>query len=292
MKIIMFAGADAMTDMSASLSALAVPEVQELLKQFGFYENLAEHFEKMYMEPFPALAASILTQVGLFEAHTRKFGNKFSLVGCSMGDLAKLICSKVMNIDVALEGIEQFTKGLKDVELGALVHVKTLGLRDQAFFDCLKAYDLQLAMDQTPNDCLIAGRDEDLKNWQANSKIAKESKLQIILPYPLHSSLMVPAYRKLEYIFAKYSMNAPTMPILSSIEPGKILNVESIPEDLKQNILGQVRWQECFAWMSDVLKATEFVNIGPVATLKILGGRIKTQAKVSIVDTIESDLSR
>ena len=209
MKVIMFAGADAMTDLSASLSALAVPEVQQLLQEYNLFENLAEHFANMYTVPYPALAASVLTQVGLFRSHTRQFGNKFSLVGCSMGDLAKLICANVIDIETALEGIEKFADGLKDVEPGSLLHIKTEGLREKAFFEELNFYDLHLAMDQTQNDCLIAGRVADLKLWKTQSEAAQNAKVELILPYPLHSPLMEPAYKNLEYIFLQKTFRSP-----------------------------------------------------------------------------------
>jgi len=286
MKVIMFAGADAMTDLDSSLTALTVPDVQKLLKRYGFFDNIAEHFSNMLTEPFPALAASVLTQVGLFQSYTKKIGDQFILAGCSMGDLAKLICAQVIDVETALQGIEKFTQGLQDVESGSIIHIKTAKGRDDVFFDDLKKFNLHLAMDQTTNDCLIAGREADIIAWQETSELAKNSKLQLILPFPLHSPLMEPAFSRLEKFLIEKPMRRPSIQIVSSVEPGPLVEVDAIRNDLKFNILGQIRWQETFKWMSDVLKVTEFVNVGPVDTLKILGSRIQTLAPVSIIDSV------
>ncbi len=288
MRAVMFAGADAMTDMPLTLSALAVPEVQKLLEQFGLFQGLDIIFEKMYVEPFPALAASVLTQVGLFQAFLKQNSSKLILVGCSMGDLAKLICAKAMDIEGALVGIEKFTKGLKDIEPGSIIHIKTELKRGIEFHEGLLAYGLFMAMDQTDHDCLIAGKQADLLKWQSENRIARASKQQIILPYPLHSPLMKPAYDKLEKVFKARAFSPPIYPITSSVSPGTVLNSENIQDDLKQNILGQVRWQESFQWMNKSLGIKEFVNIGPVATLKILANRISTHSPFSIIDLVET----
>ena len=287
MKTIMFAGADAMTDLNASRKAIQLPEVFEQLNKFGLIKNLEKSIINMTQNPFPAMMASVLTQVGLYQRYIKKNPINHILAGCSLGDLAKLICADVVSTELVAEGLELFCKGLKDVPAGAILQVRTKVLRDMNFLKSLEDFNIYLAMDQTSQHCLIAGENENLAAWQSQSTYGQEVAIRPLFPFPLHSPLMQKPYQNLEKILFEGEMKHPTRALVSSTDATLLADPNAIRLDLQKNILGQVKWQETYTWLADKVKVSEFISIGPIGTLKHFGERIFTNRKVTVVDSMD-----
>ncbi len=290
MKTIMFAGADAMMDLKASKKAIELPEVYALLNDFGLINNLENSIKNIAIHPFPALLASVLTQVGLYKRYTSKNSENHILAGCSLGDLAKLTCAKVVSLEVVVEGLSLFCQGLKDAPKGSILQIRTPTARGADFNKSIEDFNLYPAMDQTPNHCLITGEDRNLKAWQSESELAKTVSIRPLFPFPLHSPLMAIPYQKLEKILFESELKPASKALVSSTEASHLLGSFAIRNDLKKNILGRVRWQDTYTWLADQVKVSEFINIGPIGTLKLFGERITTERPVTVADSMDGTL--
>ena len=288
MKTIMFAGADAMTDLKETQKAVEIPQVAALLHSYGLLENLEKSITQMTRNPFPTLMASVLTQVGLYRLFVERNAGAHLLIGCSLGDLAKLVCADVASLDHVAEGLEIFCKSLKDVPAGSILQVRTTQLRGPDFFRSLEDFGIYMAIDQTPHHCLISGANEKLMAWQSQSEIAKNALVRPLFPFPLHSPLMEVPFQSLAGVLEPSRLRFPQRTLVSAVDTTLIGHPQGIIADLRKNILGQVHWQETYKWLVHQVKIKEFVNIGPIATLKYFGERTPTQNSVIIKDVLET----
>jgi [acyl-carrier-protein] S-malonyltransferase len=287
MKAIMFAGADAMTDVKATVAAVNVPHVRHLLSKYGLLKNLDRTLENLVYDPFPALTASVLTQIGLYNSYVHRFGEPNYLLGCSLGDLAKIVCAGLVPIESIIEGISLFSNALCDTPSGAIIQLRSQEAFADSFATELKDMGLYLAMEQTPFHCLVSGPTENLEKLKGTSY-----RLKPLFPYALHSPLMKNAFSKLETILSETPFGPAHSNIVSSISARCLTDDQAVRMDLRDNILGTVRWRQTFQWMAAHTQVESCVNIGPISTLQLFADRIPTKRTIAVNDVISMVSSR
>lgn len=133
-----------------------------------------------------------------------------------------------------------------------------------------------------PGQVVIAG---DTAGLKAVGPLLKEAGarrvMQIPVSAPFHSSLMVPAAKRLEEDLAKVTVADPKVPVVANVSADLVCTGPEVKESLIRQVYSPVRWEECVLKLIS-LGADTFVEVGPG---KVLSGLIKKISReVSILN--------
>ncbi len=131
----------------------------------------------------------------------------------------------------------------------------------------------ELANDNSDGQVVISGSAAGI---DAAEPIAKEmgAKRFLKLPVsaPFHSSLMLPAAKRMEEALAAETINTPIVPVIANVTAAATSSPDDIRKLLVQQVTGRVRWRESVINMSEQYGITTATEVGAG---KVLSGLVK-----------------
>jgi malonyl CoA-acyl carrier protein transacylase len=295
---VMFTGIDALDAIADRLWVLKFPEVQErileaqdFLKKQGAENSdilsFVKETDSVFYGNFAFRAFTCgVVQVGLYERYI-KYNNKPDLIlGCSLGDAARTVCSGAVSFHDMLLATYIFYSEFKNINDASIVQVKKeSGIVTQIDFDEINKTNLYIAAVQTPRHFLVSGKNFHLKKWSSRYLDKKIYKIFPLYPKPVHSPLMIGAYEKVNKAFENYLIkNTIKTPIYSVVLKRLIYNFETLRADIKANMIGTINWIDAYTNLAETMDIQQFVSIGPAKTLIRFCERIPLSREVVLID--------
>lgn len=297
---VMFAGIDALDTEALRFSTLQIPEVQRRVQQahnFLWDETRGTVSLKDYMVSSEAqfqahlpLKAFICAaaQIGLFDRYLKTHAAPDYMVGCSLGDAARTVCSGAMSFEDMLYGTYLFGREGDKVTTGSVVCAKSLlnPLSAEEMQE-IESLGLDIAVYQTPIHFLVVGKNEVLQAWVEDPKNQERYFIRPLCNRPLHSKAMTEAMTSTLSHFGGLKINHWNIPLVSTAHCKLIETIDDLRADINSNMTGAVHWWPTYSWMVEELNVTRFVNIGPAKTLIKFCERTPTRNPVELVDCMD-----
>jgi [acyl-carrier-protein] S-malonyltransferase len=139
-----------------------------------------------------------------------------------------------------------------------------------------------------PGQVVIAG---DTAGLKAAGPLLKAAGARRVVPIPVsapfHSSLMIPAGKRLAEDLEKVSVAAPQIPVVANVSADLVCSGPEIKESLIRQVYSPVRWEECVLKLIS-LGADTFVEVGPG---RVLSGLIKKISREVVILNVEDRIS-
>lgn len=297
---VMFAGIDALDIEALRFSTLQIPEVQRRVQQahnFLWGESGGAISLKNYMVSSEAefqaqlpLKAFICAaaQIGLFDRYLKSHEAPDYLVGCSLGDAARTVCSGAMSFEDMLYGTYLFGREGDKVTTGSVVCAKSLlsPLSPDEVME-IESLGLDIAVYQTPIHFLVVGNNDVLQAWATSTKTQERFLIRPLCNRPLHSKAMTGSMHSTLSHFGGLKINHWTIPLVSTAHCKLIETMDDLRADINSNMTGAVHWWPTYRWMVEELEVTRFVNIGPAKTLIKFCERTPTNRPVELIDCMD-----
>lgn len=254
---------------------LALPTVQKYitkLKPLGYSRWLERPANELYASnDFTALASLTLAiQTGVFEHVCNRGFKPDVLIGCSLGDLSRTVCSGAIQFDDAIKLISNFEMIVGSINAGTTFSVGLpagQNINDE-IIDELQENKLEPSV--LSNRHFIIGCDAvDAKLLIELSRsrdwLLKESPFN----FALHSRHLIPLVNQLRKKF-KLKLSDPTIPIFSTYKLKVIDTAEDLDQEAWHCFCTPMQWVVSLQKLSVTHDIKQFINIGPCMSLPLL----------------------
>lgn len=277
MKAYLFPGFDSLEVQNQRLAALHLPEVQKNLNEANAIiadstgrrcdlQKFIQSDDLTFNQTLDLkIAASISVQKAVFERLENNFQSDDLIVGCSLGDLARSICSGIAQFQDVLMGGYQFGQVLMSERLGEIYKCTSAEAITSEELEKLLPSDLHLSVYQTPKHFLIAGPLGRTEEWLKNSNLSlRSAKMGEV---PLHSPLMSSAADSMRRVIEKADIQAPKKRVFSSLWQKEFADESNCAQEISDNIVQKVDWVKTLKILVEGMGVKELVSVGPASTL-------------------------
>jgi [acyl-carrier-protein] S-malonyltransferase len=187
------------------------------------------------------------------------------VAGHSLGELGALVAGGSLSIEDGLWLAARRGRVMQDVAAEQPVGGMLALLGDEEVARQIAArHGLAVANDNAPGQLVVSGPERDL---EAATRAAKDSRLKamrLAVRGAFHTEAMAPAIPAYEVALKQISVQAPRVPIFSSITAKPFDDVRG---ELAEALVRPVRWRETLLALRD-RGVERFVEVGPGKVLK------------------------
>jgi [acyl-carrier-protein] S-malonyltransferase len=225
----------------------------------------------------PAILATSIAALRVLEAETDL--RPAVVAGHSLGEYSALVAVGALALRDAARVVHlrgRFMQEAVPAGVGAMAAI--IGLDTAAVAAaCAEAARAEVVSPANLNgggQVVIAGHKDAVDRACAAAKArgAKMAKL-LAVSAPFHCGLMQPAADRLARELADVSFEAPAVPVVTNVEAAPNTNAARIPELLRRQVTGSVRWEESVLAIAK-MGVTRAVEVGAGAVLAGLVKRI------------------
>ncbi|WP_413291112.1 hypothetical protein [Bdellovibrio sp. HCB337] len=299
---VMFSGIDGLDNVEQRDAALLIPEVRLRLEEahdllLGYSNGNVSliDYSKTSQEVFQAslsLKAMLgaVTHVGLYDRLMKFHPTPDYLVGCSLGDSARIACSGAMTFEQIMLGTYLFGLHGETIQGSSVVCVKSLiNPLSPEEIKAIESRGLYIAVYQTPKHFLVGGPNEILQAWCSDPTTQSLYGLRPLCDKPLHSKAMNETTAYTFKHFGAVNIQDWEVPMVSTALCKLIETREDLLEDMNANMTGSVYWHQTYRWMIEELGVRKFINIGPAETLIRFHERMDLITSVDAVDSLQAE---
>ena len=248
--------------------------------------------------PLEALTETKVTQPALFITSAACFSLlpaafKFDTVaGHSLGEYSALFAAGVLSFEDALTIVKVRAEGMQaagEVQSGTMAAILNMS-RDDVEKVCSLASErgiVQAANFNSPGQIVISGEKTAVHYAMEIAKnLGARKVVELNVSGAFHSPLMAPVVEKLSAVIDKAEFKPARVPVIANVDAETTSDPEKIQANLIQQLESPVLWEDS---VETLLKAgiDEFVEVGPGRVLQGLIRRIKREAAVSGIGTLE-----
>lgn len=242
----------------------------------------------------PAILATSMSMLKVMEGEGI---NCNYTAGLSLGEYASMVFAKGLVFSDALKVVKERGRFMQEsVPQGIGGMVAILGLKDDKLslvIESSKQYGIvEVANYNSPGQVVISGEIEGIE-VAAEKALVLGARKVVKLPVsaPFHSSLLIPAGKRLEEELLKLNINNLEKKVISNIDAKIIKDKEEIIPKLVKQVSSSVLWQQSVEFMINEGINT-FVEIGPGKSLtgfvKRIGKNVKKDIKALNVSDLKS----
>ncbi len=294
MKVLLFPGLDALFVTSKMKRWLQYEYVKQALDQASVHlseataqdENLFAFIADTHRPHVADLDRSLIALTALQVAiadELKRNGHQWDLVqGCSHGDIARSVVCGSVSIKDAIHLLWAFAELRKLLPSGSTCTVRTVDgtALKQEHLDWLEAKRAPVSVWSEGHGTIGT----DTANMVAICEQAASQGLKIkdMLPFPVHSPALLPAYELLQMTASQWPVVDPHTPTFSSIWVKDIGSAEAMVQEALDCAVEPVRWKDTLTHLYQEKGAREFINVGPSNTLTgwLMNGDLFDQLKV------------
>ena len=251
------------------------------------FEGPAEKLtESRYCQP-----AIYTMSCAALAAFKEKFPNVKAIAcgGLSLGEYAALFVGEAFSFADGLKLIarrgELMDKSCNETSGGM---ASVLGGDAAIIKEVCAECDIQVANFNSPGQIVISGEKEKVTNAVAELKARGMRKvIPLKVAGAFHSKLMAAAGEELSKVLAETPMQMPQTPVYHNFTAAVAGDVEELHANLKAQVAGSVRWEECVRAMI-AAGADTMIEFGPGNVLTGLLRRTDKEIKYFNVNSIES----
>lgn len=243
------------------------------LQDFGFAEdiNIASE-ELMARSRYASVAAlSLAIQCGVYRELLQRGMQPKILVGCSLGDVARSICSDALTFDDALGILAALREPLARLApTGKTVAIRLCGANriNSATIEQLETAGFEASILSARH--MTVGCDE--QRYEALVNICTESGWELNdtgVPFALHSSHMLSTVNSFSSQFQLAPRQMST-PVFSSVQLKRLDCWEDVIIDGLKVFSSPIQWPRTLALLRSEQGISRFINIGPCNSLTLL----------------------
>jgi [acyl-carrier-protein] S-malonyltransferase len=203
------------------------------------------------------------------------------VAGHSLGEFSALVANRALSFKDALELVSKRANYMQEAcEVEPSTMAAVLGLDDSVVEDiCEKIDDVVVPANYNcPGQLVISGSLSGVEKACEELKSAG-AKRALILPVggAFHSPLMEPARKRLSEAIMNTNFNPPRCPIYQNYTGQPSTDIDTIKENLIQQLTGPVKWTQSVIQMVNN-GASEFIECGPGKVLQGLVRKIHPEA--------------
>ncbi|SDU00503.1 ACP S-malonyltransferase [Halopseudomonas salegens] len=203
------------------------------------------------------------------------------VAGHSLGEYSALVAAEVISFADAVRLVERRGQLMQQsVPEGQGGMAAILGLEDQQIIDiCAQVANGEVVSAvnfNAPGQVVIAGQASAVQRAVEACKSAGAKRaMPLPVSVPSHCALMRPAAEELAKDLAALQWQQPGMTLVQNVSAAPAENLDSLREQLVEQLYSPVRWVESVAWMAEQ-GVCDLVECGPG---KVLSGLNKRCAK-------------
>tara|TARA_B100000424_G_scaffold248057_1_gene220912 strand:+ start:1567 stop:2499 length:933 start_codon:yes stop_codon:yes gene_type:complete len=239
--------------------------------------------------------AIFLVSFAIFKLIKEEFNidlnNANYFAGHSLGEYSALACSDALKFEDTLKLLKIRGQSMQDAvpnNTGGMMAI--LGSSIEKIETILKNninnYRCYIANDNSSNQIVVSGYNEDLNKLGADLKQLKIKNIKLQVSAPFHCELMSKATLIMEKEINNLKISKPKNLIISNVSSDTTDDIDSLRNLLIKQIESRVRWRESINFILSN-KINNFIEIGPGKVLINLIKRIDKNIKVCSVNNIE-----
>ena len=239
--------------------------------------------------------AIFLVSFAIFKLIKEEFNidlnNANYFAGHSLGEYSALACSDALKFEDTLKLLKIRGQSMQDAvpnNAGGMMAI--LGSSIEKIETILKNnidnYRCYIANDNSSNQIVVSGYNEDLNKLEADLKKLKIKNIKLQVSAPFHCELMSKATLIMEKEINNLKISKPKNLIISNVSSDTTDDIDSLRNLLIKQIESRVRWRESINFILSN-KINNFIEIGPGKVLINLIKRIDKNIKVCSVNNIE-----
>ncbi len=209
------------------------------------------------------------------------------VAGHSLGEYTALVAANVLSLRDAVNLVRErgrlmYEAGQKNP--GGMLAI--IGLNTEVIKDICLHSNCTISNINCPGQIVISGAIDTL---DAASKLARMKGARRLVPLKVsgafHSTLMEPITEEFGEVMLNFTFYPPNIPIISNVTAQPLTDVDSIREELLQQLRHCIRWQPSVEYMIGN-GVNSFYEIGPGRVLSGLIKRINSEAKTFNISEI------
>ena len=239
--------------------------------------------------------AIFLVSFAIFKLIKEEFNidlnNANYFAGHSLGEYSALACSDALKFEDTLKLLKIRGQSMQDAvpnNTGGMMAI--LGSSIEKIETILKNninnYRCYIANDNSSNQIVVSGYNEDLNKLGADLKQLKIKNIKLQVSAPFHCELMSKATLIMEKEINNLKISKPKNLIISNVSSDTTDDIDSLRNLLIKQIESRVRWRESINFILSN-KINNFIEIGPGKVLINLIKRIDKNIKICSVNNIE-----
>jgi [acyl-carrier-protein] S-malonyltransferase len=234
------------------------------------------------------LVTSIACLKAIQQASNNDLPSPSFIAGHSLGEYTALVAADVLSLAGAVRLVRErgrlmYEAGQKNP--GGMLAI--MGLDTEAVEDICSHSKTEISNINCPGQIVISGPIDALAEA---SKLAKMKGARHPIPLKVsgafHSALIEPVMDEFSEVISSFVFHTPKIPIIANITAEPMVNVESIKEELLQQLRHCIQWQDSIEYIVGEGVNT-FYEIGPGKVLSGLIKRINAQTKTINISGIE-----
>jgi [acyl-carrier-protein] S-malonyltransferase len=233
--------------------------------------------------------AMLVAGVATWRLWQRRGGSAPAWVaGHSLGEFTALVCAEALELSPAVELVAFRGKAMQEaVPRGTGAMAAILGLEDaqveEACREAARGGVVEPVNFNSPGQVVIAGQAEAVQRAIETAKVrgAKRAVL-LAVSVPSHSSLMLPAARRLEERLASVPIKAPRVGYLSAVDATRHQDPEDIRKLLGRQLASPVRWADTVRALA-AAGVAQIIECGPGKVLTGLNRRIEKRPSLDFL---------
>lgn len=210
------------------------------------------------------------------------------VAGHSLGEYTALVVAEVLSLSEAVRLVRERGRLMHEAgraKPGGMVAV--LGLDEEAVREVCLTTDTEVSNINCPGQLVVSGAEEKLAEF---NRLAQEKGARRIIPLKVsgafHSQLMQPARDGLKSAISELTFHEPLVQVVANVTAQTLLDAQAIKEELVDQVIRCVRWQQSVENMIAGGVAT-FFEIGHGQVLAGLIKRINPAVQVINIGDVE-----
>lgn len=289
-----FPGLEALFQASKTRRWLDLPQVAQTVREVSDYlselTGEPEDISRFLMENARPHRADMDR---MFVAHTaiqfgiaRQVWDKLTIdgvVGCSVGDLARLAVSQVITLRETIDLVWFCALHRRLCPEGRMANVRPKeGCFSPAQLDWLNKTGISVSV-WSDRHAAISGTNAEVDAIITQSS-AHGLKIRTLYDYPFHSMAMAPVAQEIQRNVGRWHPEHAVLPVYSSVYLKHISTPQEMTEEALAGACCPVQWKRAVEKLADEHSVTHLVNIGPSDTLTAWIAESEIHANITVVD--------
>ena len=211
--------------------------------------------------------------------------------GHSLGEYSALACSEALKFEDTLKLLKTRGQSMQNAvpsNTGGMMAILGSSIEkiDNILKDNINNYKCYIANDNSLNQIVVSGYNEDLNKLAANLNQLKIKNIKLQVSAPFHCKLMSKATLIMEREIKNLKISKPKNFLISNVSSNATNDIDTLRNLLIKQIESKVRWRESINFILSN-KINTFIEIGPGKVLINLIKRIDKNIKICSINNVE-----
>lgn len=211
------------------------------------------------------------------------------VAGHSLGEYTALVVAGVLSLSDAVRLVRERGRLMNEAgkrQPGGMLAI--IGLDEESTRDVCVSAGTEISNINSPGQIVVSGAEENLAQArkQADAKRARRV-IPLKVSGAFHSLLMEPAQEGLRNAISGFTFQKPSVPIMANVTAQVLTDVETIKEELVNQVCHCVQWQRS---VENIIASgvTTFFEMGPGQVLTGLIKRISSGVQVFNITDVDT----